>query len=150
MKKDITRKRGKRATRSGLRVRGHRGDPVVRRALVRFAQWYRSHYECPVRVPVYLHPRPHVVTLRGTKAAASFFAPWSRAVEPYIRVATGDYGTLRAERGRDNALASFICSLAHELVHYQQWVTTGNIWERGVALQASAVLRQYEATRARP
>ena len=101
-------------------------------------------------MPVYLHSSPHVVTVRGEKASATFFAPWSSAVEPYIRVATGDYGTLRAELGRDNALAAFICSLAHELVHYRQWVTTGNTWERGVAVQAAGVLRRYSATRERP
>jgi hypothetical protein len=91
-----------------------------------------------------------VCTVDGQLCSASFFAPWSRNVEPYIRIATGDYQELRDETGRDNALASFIVSLAHEVVHYQQWVETGSVQERGVARRAERMLRRYEATVSRP
>src|SRR5262245_11522701 len=111
--------------RTGLRIRGARGNAEVRRALVRFARWLRQEHAFPIRVPVYLHPQAYVETMHGRKSSASFFAPWDRGVEPYIRIATGDYPSLKAERGRDDALAAFITSLAHEIVHYQQWVRTG-------------------------
>src|SRR5262245_7815735 len=150
MKNVVKQSRARTTPRSGLRVRGHRGHPEVRRAFVRFARWYRSHYDCPIRVPVYLHSRPRVITMTGESASASFFAPWNRAVEPYIRVATGDYATLKAEMGRDDALAAFICSLAHELVHYTQWLATGKLSERGVAVQAARILRRYAVTRVHP
>src|SRR5258706_16255070 len=94
--------------RAGLRIRGERGHPVVRRAVVRFAAWLRANYDFPVRVPVYLSPHDRVVTIDGSVGTASFFAPWNRHVEPYIRIATGDYPRERAERGRDNALASYL------------------------------------------
>jgi len=118
--------------------------------LIRYARWLRTHYPFPVRVPAYLLPGPTLTTSEGEEASASFFAPFSPTDEPYIRIATGDYPELRRNRGRDNALASFIVSMSHEVVHYQQWLWTGEVSERGVAVAASAMLRRYERTTARP
>jgi len=123
---------------------------VVAKALARFGAWLRESHDFPMRVPVYLLPGDHVVTLDGVRVSASFFAPFDRNVEPYIRIATGDYAALRAERGRDSALASFIISFAHEIIHYQQWLKTGNTTERGVSRKAVSLLRQYEKTTDRP
>jgi hypothetical protein len=137
--------------RTGLHIRGNRGHPAVRGALIRYAGWLREHYEFPIRVPVYLSPREQIRTVDGSLVVASFFAPWDRRVEPYIRIATGDYARLRSEiGGRDNALASYIISLSHEVIHYRQWVETGNIWERGVRAAAVRMLRRYEKTTDRP
>ena len=60
-------------------------------------------------------------------------------MEPYIRVATGDHVQLKNERGRDNALAACLNSFAHEFVHYQQWVATREISERGVIRRAQSM-----------
>ena len=103
-----------------------------------------------MRVPVYLSPRELITTIHGTKVAASFFAPWNRNEEPYIRIATGEYPSLKKEIGRDNALAAFIDSMSHEVIHYRQWIETGDIWERGVARKAVAMLRRYELTADHP
>lgn len=138
------------STRTGLRICGHRGNPVVRLALIRYSRWLRKHYEFPIRAPAYLLPGEFVTTIDGNKCSASFFAPFDRSDEPYIRIATGDYPALAAESGRENALASFIISMSHEVVHYQQWIETGNIWERGVGRRAVAMLRQYEKTVDKP
>jgi hypothetical protein len=86
----------------------------------------------------------------GELVSASFFAPWDRDIEPYIRIATGDYVQQRRDRGRDNALASFIVSMSHEVIHYQQWVSTGEMHEQGVARQATAMMRRYGRTVDRP
>jgi hypothetical protein len=126
-----------------LRIYGRRGHPVVCRSVIRFAKWLRSSYAFPVRLPVYLSPHHRILTMHGSLATASFFAPWDPDVEPYIRVATGDYPSERRKRGRDNALAGFLCSVAHELVHYQQWVQTGKTTERGVAVRASRIVALY-------
>jgi hypothetical protein len=136
--------------RRGIRIRGQRGHPVVTRALVRFARWLRQTHEFPIRVPVYLSPREEIRSLEGQMVSASFFAPWNRTVEPYIRIATGDYPQLRRERGRDNALAAFIVSLSHEVVHYQQWIATNEMHERGVIRRATTMLRRYATTVDRP
>ena len=140
----------RRATRAGLRVRGHRGHPVARQAIIRFCIWVREHHEFPIRVPVYLYGRAYVRTRNGERVSATFFAPFDRNVEPYIRISTGDYPALRSELGRNNALASILCSVAHELVHYWQWVETGKIWERGVRKKARSIVDGYAETTDRP
>jgi hypothetical protein len=103
-----------------------------------------------VRVPVYLSPKRRISTLHGEIVTASFFAPFDRRDEPYIRIATGDYPELQTSRGRDNALSSFISSLAHEIIHYRQWVETGRCFERGVVRRARTMLRNYARTVPRP
>jgi hypothetical protein len=67
--------------RSGLWIRGHRGHPEVRAALLRYARWLRLQFEFPVRVPVYLLPGAVVRTMDGNSASASIFLPWDRKVE---------------------------------------------------------------------
>ena len=79
-------------------------------------------------------------------ADGSFVAPFDRNVEPYIRIATGDYPAIRRERGRDNALAEMIGCLGHEIIHYQQWIATGELWERGVERRSDTLLRRYFLT----
>ncbi|QDV72450.1 hypothetical protein [Botrimarina mediterranea] len=132
--------------RAGLHIRGRRGHPEVRGAYIRYARWLRQNYEFPIRVPAYLSPGDFVTTMQGHRCSASFFAPWDQTVEPYIRIATGDYPQLRESEGRDNALAAFLNSLSHEIVHYFQWVETGEIWERGVVRRASSMVDRYALT----
>lgn len=86
------------------------------------------------------------MTMNGSIVTASFFAPWDPRVEPYIRVATGDYPDELRTRGRDNALAGYLRSVAHEIVHYLQWVETGKITERGVVTRANAMVDRYALT----
>jgi hypothetical protein len=137
--------------RAGLRIRGERGNPVVRRAILRFAVYLRANYEFPVRLPVYLSPRDRVIAMDGLEAVGSFFAPWSPDEEPYIRLATGDYLFFRRTcDSRDDALAGYIGVLAHEMIHYQQWLETGETTERGVQLRARGVLRAYARTTDHP
>lgn len=130
-------------TRAGLRIRGQRGHPIVREALKRFAKWLRQEYKFPIRVPVYLNQHRRFVTIDGEEVTASFFAPYDSNVEPYIRIASGDYDELVAERGKNDALASYICSLAHEIVHYQQWISDGKTKEDGAVEEAEAILNRY-------
>ena len=136
--------------RTGLRIRGFRGHPVAREAVIRFAKWLRSQYEFPIRVPVYLFPSEYIITMHGEKVSASLFAPWDRKTEPFIRIATGDYPKRRRLRGRDDALAAILNSFAHELVHYRQWVETGEVWERGVIQRAQGIVDRYARTVDRP
>ena len=130
-------------TRTGLRIRGQRGQPEVREALKRFAKWLRQEYEFPIRVPVYLSKNRYITAIDGDECSASFFGPYERDVEPYIRIATGDYDELLAKSGKYVALGTYMCSLAHEVLHYQQWVAVGRAHERGVARKAAAMVRRY-------
>jgi hypothetical protein len=144
------RQSGGQSCRRGLRIRGQRGEPEVRAAYIRFARWLRRNHDFPIRVPVYLFPSDLIITQDGNAVSASFFAPDSRAVEPFIRIATGDYQKLKAEEGRDNALAALLVSFAHEVIHYLQWVETGKTWERGVASKAKKIVDAYAQTTDHP
>ena len=101
--------------RSGLRIVGARGNPQIRRALIRFARWLRTEFGFPIRVPVYLLTRERVRTIDGRLCTASFFAPFSRKDDPHIRIATADWSSAGADQGRDNALAGYLCSLAKKI-----------------------------------
>ena len=134
----------------GLRIRGHLAHPDVRNAIVCFAQWIRTEHYFPVRCPVYLSPHEQLTTIDGSVATASFFAPWDACVEPYIRIATGDYQPPRLRRKRNDALAGYLHSLAHELVHYWQWVESGDTTERGVIVRANSIVAAYALTTDNP
>jgi hypothetical protein len=136
--------------RSGLRIRGGRGHPVVRKSLIRYAAWLRAHHEFPVRLVVYLLPSRSFSTTEGQSAVISFFAPFDPRHEPYARIATGDYPAESTKFGRDNALATYIHALGRQIVHYQQWLESGSTHNRGVDRKASAMLRRYNRVTARP
>jgi hypothetical protein len=131
-------------------MRGQRGHPEVRRALNQYSRWLRKSYAFPIRVPVYLFPSRTIITHDGIHVSASFVAPFERDAEPLIRIATGDYSELKRLRGRNDALAACIMSLSHEVVHYNQWLETGTISERGVIVKARSMLRRYAAEVKRP
>ncbi len=136
--------------KAGMRIHGRNGHPEVRDALVRFAKWIRKEREFPVRVNVYLSPEERVIARNGDKYTGLIWIPDDPNLYPYIRIATGDYGERKREHGRDNALASDICTLCHELIHYWQWLEHDDIWERGVPRQASRLLDRYAETTDHP
>jgi hypothetical protein len=122
----------------------------VRLAYIKFASWLRANYPFPIRVPTYLGAGRRHTTTSGQSAHASFFAPWDLDVEPYIRIATGDYPDDETANGRDDALASYLCSLAHEVIHYQQWIRGEEPTEAGVDEEAAAMVDRYALTVDRP
>src|SRR6266446_5909480 len=129
--------------RTGLRLRAARGHPEVQAVVRPFVRWLRERYEFPVRVPVYLSPAPQVRTVHGDWCSASFFAPWDRRVEPYIRLATGEYPSLKRRWGRRRAEVSHLISLAHEVLHYEQWVRGRPLSEGCLPERACQVVQQY-------
>ncbi|MCX2980235.1 hypothetical protein EYC98_05055 [Halieaceae bacterium IMCC14734] len=91
-----------------------------------------------------------MTNMRGDKCSASFFGPWEHTVEPYIRIATGGYESEKKEYGRDDALTGYLVSLAHEVIHYQQWVENNQLHQRGVAVKAANMVKAYALTIERP
>lgn len=143
--------------RKGLRLRFDKGiDLEVHRACLEFAVWLRKNYEFPMRVPIYLKNKPFLRTLSGEIASATFFAPYDNAVEPYIRIAVGDYYDLLEERGKDDALATILGSMAHELSHYYQWLKNySDSWdskklERQAKYYSREIILDYAETREHP
>ena len=126
-------------------MRGQRGHPEVRRVLNQYARWLRNTYAFPIRVPVYLYPSRTILNRDGAHVVATFLGPFDRDVEPYIRLATGDYPELKRLWGRNDALSEYVFTLSHEVVHYNQWLETGTISERGVTVKSRSMLHRYAA-----
>lgn len=138
--------------REGLRIRCDKEvHPEVRRACLKFAKWLRNEFEFPIRVVVYLK-KDYQIKNRFSKelVSATFFAPFDKCVEPYIRVATGDYLELLEKSGKDNALAAILGSVAHELGHYYQWVDDLELDEKGAENNKDYMIDLYAQTREHP
>lgn len=141
--------------RYGMRLRCDRDiDPEVRRACKEFFKWLRLKYEFPVRVPIYLKNSAMIRAMDGEMVSATFFGPYDKYQEPYIRVAVGDYQELLKKKQKDDILASYICSIAHESTHYYQWLNGVELTpigeERQASRYASLILKKYAETRKHP
>ena len=141
--------------RTGIRFRYDKDVHFeVKRACSQFAIWLRAQYDFPLRVVVYIKGTKSIRTKDGDSVVGSFFEPVSYLDEPFIRLATGDYIELMCKLGNDNALASILLSLAHELTHYYQWINNINLTsigrERQATRYANHIIDEYSLTREHP
>lgn len=141
--------------RKGLRIKTDKDvDDEVKRACKEFCKWLRTQYTFPIRVPVYIKSSCKIKAMDGDMVYGTFFEPDDDFVEPYIRIAAGDYPELLSERGKDNALATILQTIAHELTHYFQWVNKQTLTPIGMEWQATRysrlILNQYAETREHP
>jgi hypothetical protein len=138
--------------RQGLRIRCEQGvHPEVRRACLEFASWLRKEFEFPIRVVVYLKKDYQIKSEFDKElVSATFFGPFDKRQEPYIRVSTGDYLELLVENGLDDALAAILGSIAHELGHYYQWIDDLELDEEGAENNSEYMLDLYAQTRDHP
>lgn len=104
-----------------LRINKEVNDDV-RKSLKKFAIWLRNNFEFPIRLPIYVKPTKYIKTRYNDYVVGSFFEPENYFTEPYIKLSTGDYVELLNSIGKDNALASILCTLIHEITHYYQWI----------------------------
>ncbi len=123
--------------RRGIRFRYARNvPPEVKQAVAHFAQWLRSEYVFPIRVPVYVKGEKTIRAKDGDQVVGTFFEPFSYEDEPYIRIATGDYDDLVIKYGKDYALVAILMPLAHEITHYFQWINNIQVTDIGRERQA--------------
>jgi len=143
------------AKRTGLRLRFQKGtDAEVRRACLEFCNWIRKQYYFPIRVPIYVKSSEFIISKSGEKFSAIFFEPFDKHNEPFIRIATGDFNEMKQKSCQDDALASILCSISHELTHYFQWINDIRLTEIGVERQANSyadsIVYKYSETRDHP
>ena len=141
--------------RTGLRFRFDNGvHEEVWHACMDFGKWLRSEYCFPMRVPVYVKSSMKIRCMDGDLAYGTFFGPFDHRLEPYVRIATGDYLLLREKWDRDEALNVILKCMAHELSHYFQWVNMIKLTEIGEERQATKyakmILNEYAQTREHP
>lgn len=141
--------------RKGLRLKSDlEVDDEVKRACKEFCKWLRINYSFPIRIPIYLKSSYKIKAMDGDMVYGTFFEPDNFLIEPYIRIATGDYYEMLKKYGKDDALASILQSIAHELTHYYQWINDIQLTERGYEQQAKRyaeiILSDYAETRDHP
>ena len=142
--------------RCGLRLRFDKEvDSEVRRACKEFAVFLRREYFFPIRVVIYVKARERIVAMDGDKCCGIFWCmPDDYTIEPYIRLAAGDYEKLCKKWGKDSALTSILLCMAHELTHYFQWINSIKLTpigkERQATNYADYVLEDYAETREHP
>lgn len=142
--------------RTGLRLRFDKGvDPEVRRACKEFAAFLRKEYFFPIRIVVYIKNSYRIMAMDGDKVFGTFWSMDDFSVEPYARIAVGDYVDLVKRIGEDRALTSILLTIAHELTHYFQWINCIELTPIGKERQATnyskyVVLDEYAETREHP
>ena len=123
--------------REGLRLKFDKSvDTEVKRSCKSYCDWLRHKYKFPMRIPIYFKASEFVITSSGQRASATFFGPYDKHLEPYIRISTGDYYKMLESWGKDNALAAILGSVTHELSHYFQWIKNLEITEKQRERQA--------------
>ena len=115
----------------------------------------REEYEFPMRVPIYFRAKKNIVSQKtGELVSATFWGPYDKTLEPYIRIAVGDYEDLLRDSGQDNALAAILHSIAHELTHYFQWIKDLNFvdsrGEKQALYYSREIIYDYAETRDHP
>ncbi|WP_239984861.1 hypothetical protein [Sporolactobacillus pectinivorans] len=134
--------------RRGLRLRCESGiHDDVRSAAMIFCKWLRFEYEFPIRVVIYLKKAEKIKNSTTKElVTATFFDPFDKNVEPYIRVATGYYLDLITEEGKLNALYPVLESIAHELSHYFQWFDDLDLSEEQAEEMAEGMLDDFQCS----
>ena len=126
----------------------------VRLACKEFIAWAKAEYRFPLPLRIYLRNQAKLRTMDGSFATGTFFEPSCYGKSSYIRIAVGDYEELASEIGRDNALATILSDVAHELTHYFQWVNNLHLTDRGRERQAGQyarfIMSEYAQTREHP
>lgn len=146
----------KEAYRSGLRLRFDKEvDDEVRRACKEFAKFLRKEYFFPIRIVVYVKRTKRILAMDGDVVVGTFWRiEHNYEIEPYIRIAAGDYNELCKKWGKDSALTSILFTLAHELTHYFQWINNLSLTDIGAERQATVyaryILDEYADTREHP
>ena len=141
--------------RRGLRVRYEHGiDTDLKESIKRFILWIRRNYYFPFRVVIYIKSLEFITAKDGDLVSGTFFEPYYRTDEPYIRVAAGDHAKNLIRWGRDDAIAATLRTIAHELTHYYQWINGVDKPIRNLELQAyicsSIIIRKYAETTEHP
>ena len=119
-----------------------------------FILWVKAEYYFPVPLCVKIKKQPVLKTQDGEGAVGTFWEPTDNTTLPYIRIAVGDYPELLEAEGRDDAIATILTVIAHEMTHYFQWLNAIPLTDRGRERQAVQyshfIIHEYSSTREHP
>lgn len=134
--------------RTGLRMRFDKGiSPEVKWPCHMFCEWVRDNYDFPIRLPIYFKASKQVKAPDGTLVSGKCFLPTDRMEEPHISIATGDFEQVKASSSVENAIFAQLCSIAHEITYYYQWINDLELSEKRAERQAiqigESMVNQY-------
>lgn len=141
---------------SGVKLRFESSvDPEVKRAITELTSWLRKEYYFPAKVIVYVKSAKKIRALDGEMVFGTCFRPGDMRKFPHIKLATGDYPELLAERGKDNALVVILNCFLQMLTNYFQWVNELDEFteceeDKDAERCAKIIMRRYECTREHP
>lgn len=129
-------------------------DNDLKTACVQFTEWLKQEYFFPIPICIYLKNETILKAMDGGTAVGTFFEPPSFVASPNMRIAVGDYDELVVSDGRDNAIATILTVIAHEMTHYFQWINgihlPGIILEWQASRYSRLILSEYSETRDHP
>lgn len=135
--------------RKGFRIRCDKEvDEELKQVILDFGKWVRREFDFPIRVVAYIRSTEYIKAMNGELVSATFSWLYDRTLEPYIRLAAGDFCKLTEKWGKDEAIAATLRSLAHELSHYYQWLNDLKLTPIGEERQATsyayAIVEEYK------
>ena len=141
--------------RSRVRIVFDKGiNEELKQACRDFVVWVKAEYYFPVPLCVRIKKQRILGTQDSDEAVGTFWEPVDHTTLPHIRVAVGDYSEILKELGRDDAIATILTVIAHEMTHYFQWINAIPLTERGRERQAVQyshfVIDEYALTREHP
>ena len=103
-----------------------RVNKEVKRACLNLQKWLSKNIYFPVKLCVYIRKSRRVVTANGESVVGRLSVPKNRKNikngEIFAEVAIGDYKELLNKEKKPVALAQLLTTIAHEIVHYFQWI----------------------------
>ncbi|EUJ33791.1 hypothetical protein MFLO_01125 [Listeria floridensis FSL S10-1187] len=135
---------GNQFARSGIRISNQKEvDPFLKEEFVKYGEWLRSYYNFPQRVRVYVKADEYITALNGNLVSGTFFAPFEKREEPYIKVATGDFIKGKQKYGVFQMLFNTLNTLSHEIQHYYQWLDDEELDEEEAEYGAEELTQEY-------
>lgn len=129
-------------------------DKDLAKACRFFVRWVKKEYYFPLPMRIYFKDTRKLVKMDNTTAVGTFYEPPNFSESSIIRIAVGDYAELLDSIGRDNAIATILVVIAHEMTHYFQWINGLKLTDMGRERQATQyshyILNEYSDTRDHP
>jgi hypothetical protein len=117
-------------------------QPQVKQCILSFGKWLRKNTEFPKKMIVYIKNN---TVLQSTSGASQgiFYAPYDKNRYPHIKIAVGDFEQEVSRYGSASVLKSNLNTIAHEIVHYQQWIQNTPFKEREAISKGENLLNQF-------
>ena len=122
-------------------------DNQVKLACIEFSKWLRKKYEFPVKLNVYIKSNRFIISKKKEQVSATIFCPFNKTHEPYIKVSTGDYEEMKLRNGIYSAIMAILCSFAHEIVHYFQWIEDRQFKEKEAKVKSVEIVEEFSESK---